>query len=251
MNVLIVEDEAIASDNLGNMLLQIDPLIHIQAKLESVKDSINWLQNNTADLIFLDIHLSDGLSFSIFEQLDVKVPVIFTTAYDQYTMKAFKLYSIDYLLKPIEISELKKSIEKYKNLTSLNQNQNIDIKTLIESFSNIKEYQKRFVVYAGQKIKMVKTSEIAYFYGSDNGNFLCTFENQIFSIEYSLNKLENILDPEIFFRINRNFIVNIEAIKEMFTLSKSRIKIELNPKTEKETLVSFNRMSNFRKWINR
>jgi len=251
MKVIIVEDEAIAADNLESMVKQLDPAIHIMAKIESVRDTVKWLQQNTADLIFMDIHLSDGLSFSIFEEINLQTPVIFTTAYDQYTMKAFKVYSIDYLLKPIEISELQRSLEKYKSLTTLNLNKTIDVKALIESISGGRDYQKRFVVYAGQKIKMIKTSEIAYFYGSDDGNFLCTFTNQMFGIDFSLDKLENIIDPECFFRINRNFIVNIEAIKEMYTMSKSRIKIELNPKTEHETLVSFNRMSNFRKWINR
>jgi two-component system, LytTR family, response regulator LytT len=249
MNVLIVEDEPIAADNLEKLLLQIDPSIQILAKTESVSETIDWLQTNQADLIFLDIHLSDGLSFSIFEHIVVKIPIIFTTAYDHYTMKAFKVYSIDYLLKPIDIAELRLSIEKYKTITSLNQN--IELKALIESFSNAKEYQKRFVVYAGQKIKMIKTSEIAYFYGSDDGNFICSFSNTMYNIDFSLDKLENLIDPDIFFRINRNFIINIEAIKEMYTLSKSRIKIELQPKTDTETLVSFNRMSNFRKWINR
>jgi len=202
-------------------------------------------------LIFLDIHLSDGLSFDIFEKLELKTPVIFTTAYDQYTLRAFKVYSIDYLLKPIDIEDLTKSIAKFKNLTWNRQQQDIDIKSLIASLSSTKEYQKRFVVFAGQKIKMIKTSEIAYFNGSEKGTFLCTFSNTTFSLEFSLDKLENIIDPEIFFRINRNYIINIEAIKEMFTLSKSRIKIELLPKTEEETLVSYNRMSSFRKWINR
>jgi len=251
MNVLIVEDEAIAADNLEKLLLKIDLSIKVLAKTESINETVNWLNNNTVDLIFMDIHLSDGLSFSIFEQVEVKTPVIFTTAYDQYTLKAFKVYSIDYLLKPIDIEELKRSIEKFNNLTQTNQKLDIDIKSLIESLTASKEYQKRFVVYAGQKIKMIKTSEIAYFNGSDKGTFLCTFPNTNHSVEFSLDKLENMLDPEIFFRINRNYIVNIEAIKEMFTLSKSRIKLELTPKTNEETLVSFNRMSSFRKWINR
>jgi len=251
MNVLIVEDEAIAANNLEKLLFKIDPGIVVKAKVESINESVRWLQNHSVDLIFMDIHLSDGLSFSIFEQLDLKIPVVFTTAYDQYTLKAFKVYSIDYLLKPIDIEDLKRSIDKFKSLTKSNTNQNIDIKSLIESFTTGKEYQKRFIVYAGQKIKMIKTSEIAYFNGSDKGTFLCTFSNTNHSVEFSLDKLENMLDPEIFFRINRNYIVNIEAIKEMFTLSKSRIKVELNPKAEEETLVSFNRMSSFRKWINR
>lgn len=251
MKVLIVEDEAIAADNLEKLLLKSDSAIQIQAKTESIRETVAWLQNHNTDLIFMDIHLSDGLSFSIFEQIEVKVPVVFTTAYDQYTLKAFKVYSIDYLLKPIDIEELKRSIAKFKNLTQLKTNQPIDIQSLISSLTNQKEYQKRFIVHAGQKIKMVKTEEIAWFKGSDNGTFLCTFTNHQYSVEFSLDKLENLLNPDIFFRINRNYIVHIEAIKEMFTLSKSRVGIELSPKPGEETLVSFNRMSSFRKWINR
>jgi two-component system, LytTR family, response regulator LytT len=251
MKVLIVEDEAIAANNLENLLIKIDPAIKVLAKVESISETVNWLTNNSAELIFMDIHLSDGLSFKIFEQIEVKTPVIFTTAYDQYTLKAFKVYCIDYLLKPIDIAELERSIDKYKNLIKKNQMQDFDIKLLIESLTSAKEFQKRFVVYAGQKVKMIKTSEIAYFNGSDKGTFLCTYSNTNHSIDFSLDKLENILDPEVFFRINRNYIINIEAIKEMFTLSKSRIKIELTPKTDEETLVSFNRMSSFRKWLNR
>lgn len=251
MKVLIIEDEAIAADNLEKQLLEIEPEIKILAKIDSIRETVNWLSNNKVDLIFLDIHLSDGLSFSIFEQLEVKTPIIFTTAYDQYTLKAFKVYSIDYLLKPIEIEELKKSIEKYKNLIKKNQESTIDIQALLESFKPTKEFQKRFIVHAGQKIKMINTTDIAWFTGSDKGTFLCTFSNSSYAIDFSLDKLENILDSERFFRINRNYLINIESINEMYTLTKSRIKIELKPKPDDETLVSFNRMSNFRKWINK
>lgn len=251
LNVLIIEDEAIAADNLEKQLLKIEPGIHILAKIDSIRDAVSWLSQNTADLIFLDIHLSDGLCFSIFEQIEIQTPVIFTTAYDQYTLKAFKLYSIDYLLKPIDIKELKQSIEKYKSFVGNNSRSAIDIQSLLESFKPQKEFQKRFVVNAGQKIKMIKTDEIAWFNGSDQGTFLCTFSNSSYALDFSLDKLENMIDPELFFRINRNYIVNIEAISEMYTLAKSRIKVELKPKPSDETLVSFNRMSGFRKWINR
>ncbi len=251
MRVVIIEDEAIAADNLEKQLLKVEPEADILAKIDSIRDSVTWLTSNTADLIFLDIHLSDGLSFSIFEQIEVKTPIIFTTAYDQYTLKAFKVYSIDYLLKPIDLNELKKSIEKYKNLVNKKQENAIDIQALLESFRPTKEYQKRFIVHAGQKIKMIKTEEIAWFNGSDKGTFLYTFSNSSYAIDFSLDKLENLLDPETFFRINRNYLINIESINEMFTLTKSRIKVKLSPKPDDETLVSFNRMSGFRKWLNK
>ncbi len=251
MKVVIIEDEAIAANNLEKQLLKVEPGVEILGKIDSIRDSVTWLSNNIVDLIFLDIHLSDGLSFSIFDQIEVKTPIIFTTAYDQYTLKAFKVYSIDYLLKPIDLNELKMAIEKYKNLVSKNLRNTIDIQALLESFRPTKEYQKKFIVHAGQKIKMIKTSEIAWFYGSDKGTFLYTFSNSSYAVDFSLDKLENLLNPEKFFRINRNYLINIESINEMYTLTKSRIKIELKPKTSDETLVSFNRMRGFRKWLNK
>ncbi|MDF1550479.1 MAG: LytTR family DNA-binding domain-containing protein, partial [Bacteroidales bacterium] len=242
MNVLIIEDEVIAADNLEKQLLKTEPGIHILAKIDSIRDAVKWLSHNTADLIFLDIHLSDGQSFAIFEQIEVKIPIIFTTAYDQYTLKAFKLYSIDYLLKPIDIEELTRSIEKFKSFSGKNKQSELDIQSLLESFNPQKDFQKRFVVNIGQKIKMIKTEDIAWFNGSDQGTFLCTFSNSCYALDLSLDKLESKLDPEIFFRINRNYIVNIEAIDEMHTLTKSRIKVTLKPNPTDETLVSFNRM---------
>ena len=250
IRVLIIEDEQIAADNLEKHLNNIDSTIQVLNKIESIRDSVSWLSQNSADLIFSDIHLSDGLCFSIFEQIEVNIPVIFTTAYDKYALKAFKLYSIDYLLKPIEVKELKSSIAKFKKIVNPNL-LNIDIQTLVDSFKKVKDYQKRFVINVGQKIRIVKTRDIAFFNGSDSGTFLTTFSNQSYSVDFSLDRLETILDPENYFRINRNFIVNIDAIKDMYTLAKSRFEIVLNPDPKQETRVSFNRMSNFRKWINR
>lgn len=250
MKVLIIEDEQIAADNLEKQLKSIDSQIQVLNKIESVRDSVSWLSHNSADLIFLDINLSDGLCFSIFEQVEVNIPVIFTTAYDQYALKAFKLYSIDYLLKPIELTDLENSIEKFRKITG-SISKNPDFQTLIDHLKKEKDYQKRFVINIDRKIKIVKTEEIAYFTGSDNGTFLTTFSNKNYAVDYSLDKLETMLDPELYFRVNRNFIINIDAIKDMYTLAKSRVQIVLEPKPEQETLVSFNRMSNFRKWINR
>lgn len=249
MDVLIIEDEELAARNLEKQLKKIVPDVNVLSKIDSIRGAVSWLSVNRADLIFLDIHLSDGLSFSIFEQIEVDTPIIFTTAYDQYTLKAFKVHSIDYLLKPIDLKELKHSVEKYQKI--INQGAKGDLQALLESFKPQKEFQKRFVVHAGQKIKMIKTEEVAWFNGSDKGTFLNTFTNKSYDIDFSLDKLEEIIDPEKFFRINRNYIINIEAIEEMYTLAKSRIKVELKPKPTDETLVSFNRMSSFRKWLNK
>jgi DNA-binding LytR/AlgR family response regulator len=249
VGIIIIEDEQLAADNLEKLILSIDNSIKIIAKLESVRNSVKWLSQNTCDLIFMDIQLSDGNSFSIFEQLDVKIPVIFTTAYDQFAIKAFKHNSIDYLLKPINAEELKQSLLKYKQYY---QNTQLpDFKMLLESLKPKKEFKERFLVNAGQKILSLKTNEIAYFFAHEKGVFLCTFANKQFDVDYTLEQLENILEPKIFFRINRQYIVNIEAIQNMNIVSKSRLKLELKPNPESEVIVSFGNMHEFKIWLNR
>jgi len=250
MNILIVEDEKIAANNLEKMLHQIDINIIIQNKTDSIEESVKWLSHNTVDLIFLDIHLADGLCFKIFEQILIKTPVIFTTAYDQYAIKAFKVNSIDYLLKPIEIKQLEQSLEKFKELNQVQNAKTIDFDALINFYNKRIKYQERFIIRYAQKIKSIKTNDIAYFYIDTESVFLCTKNNNNYPIDYSLDKLETIINPKDFFRINRQFIVNISSIENMYSLSKSRIKIELKPKSDKELIVSFNRMSDFRKWLN-
>ncbi len=250
MDVLIIEDEKIAANNLEKMLHQIDRNINVQSKIDSIDESVKWLSNNTTDLIFLDIHLADGLCFKIFEQIEIKTPIIFTTAYDQYAIKAFKVNSIDYLLKPVETQQLEQSLEKFKELNQVQSVKNIDFDALINFYTNQIKYQERFIVRYAQKIKSIKTSEIAYFFANNENIFLCTKGNNNYPVDYSLDKLENIINPKDFFRINRQFIVNISSIEKMYSLSKSRIKIELNPKADSEIIVSYSRMSDFKKWLN-
>ena len=249
MDIIIIEDEELAADNLEKIIHSIDENIRVIAKLESVRSAVKWLSQSVCDLIFMDIQLSDGNSFSIFEQVEVKTPVIFTTAYDQFAIKAFKHISIDYLLKPINSEELRLSIQKYKDYY---QNAQLpDFKKLLESLKPNKEYKERFLVNAGQKVHSVKASEIAYFYAQEKGVFFCTFANKHFDVDYTLEQLENSLDPKIFFRINRQFIVNFEAIENMHTVSKSRLLLELKPKSEIEVIVSFGNMHQFKIWLNR
>lgn len=250
MNVLIIEDEKIAANNLEKMLHQIDRNINVQSKIDSIEESVKWLNNNKTDLIFLDIHLADGLCFKIFEQIEIKTPIIFTTAYDQYAIKAFKVNSIDYLLKPVEIQQLEQSLEKFKELYQVQNAKTIDFNALINYYNNQIKYQERFIVRYAQKIKSINTNEIAYFYANNENVFLCTKGNNNYPIDYSLDKLENIINPKDFFRINRQFIVNISSIGKMYSLSKSRIKIELNPKPDTEIIVSYSRVSDFKKWLN-
>jgi len=250
MNVLIIEDESFAADKLERMLKEVDSSITILAKLGSIKESAKWLFNNTADLIFLDIQLSDGISFSIFEQVSINTPVIFTTAYDEYAIKAFQLNSISYLLKPIRKNDLAESLQKYRSLKSAFS---IDFELLLANIQGKEpDYKKRFLIQIGDKIRKVEVSEIAYFYVLDKGVYLRTFQGNSYPVEYTLDKLETILNPQVSFRINRKYIVNMESIANMVAYSRSRVKLELKPKADDEddTIVSIDRSADFKKWLN-
>jgi two-component system, LytTR family, response regulator LytT len=250
MNVLIIEDEIFAAEKLDSMLHEIDPKIKVLAKLGSITESVKWFMQNSADLIFLDIQLSDGISFSIFEQVTVNTPVIFTTAYDQYAIKAFQLNSIAYLLKPIRTTELTEALKKYDSLKSAFH---IDFETLLTNIQGKEpDYKKRFLIQIGEKICKVEIAETAYFYVLDKNVFLRTFEGKSYPVEYTLDKLESRVNPESFFRINRKFLVNMESISKMVAYSRGRVKLELKPKPEYEfdTIVSIERSSDFKRWLN-
>lgn len=251
MKVLIIEDEKLAVDRLTRLLRTIDPEIEIVGNIPTVTGSVKWLTSHTCDLIFLDIHLADGLSFGIFEQVQVDIPIIFTTAYDQYAIKAFQVNSIDYLLKPFNPKELEKSLQKYKTIFGHKTTAHIDFSSLVAMIQSGESHQKRFVVHAGQKIKSIPAEDIAYFYADEKMVFLCTFDARNYIVDYTIDKLESGLNPEAFFRINRRFIINIKAIKEMYSYPKSRVKIELNPACNYETIVSIERSAKFKQWLNR
>jgi len=251
IKVLIIEDERPAADYLEFQLKQIDPELDIVGKLATVRESIAWLSQQKADLILMDIHLADGNCFRIFEDAEVKTPVIFTTAYDQYAIKAFKVNSIDYLLKPIMESDLRKSLEKFHDFRRFPSEGLSDLTEVIRNLGRQQEYQQRFMVYAGEKIRAIKTEDIAYFYITEKEVFLCNFGGRHAGIDYSLDKVESIVNPDIFFRINRKTIINIEAIENMYQLSGSRIKIILKPASPDEVIVSFHRVSAFKKWLNK
>jgi DNA-binding LytR/AlgR family response regulator len=229
---------------------EIDPEIKVRAKIRSVKEAVNWLKEHTVDLIFIDIQLSDGLSFSIFEEVHISTPLVFTTAYDQYAIRAFQHNSISYLLKPIRKKELKESLEKFERFRSAFS---IDFDTLRSIYHGEKpDYKKRFLISIGEKLKKVEVADIAYFYAMDKNVFCRTFENKALPIDQSLDALEDLLNPASFFRINRKYIVNMDAIEQMIAWSRSRIKLELNPSVQDEegTIVSISRSSDFKKWMN-
>jgi DNA-binding LytR/AlgR family response regulator len=250
MNVLIVEDEALAADRLEKMLREITSDITVIAKLGSVKESVKWLMLNTADLIFLDIQLSDGLSFSIFDQVSIQTPVIFTTAYDQYAIKAFQLNSVSYLLKPIRKNDLAESLQKYKSLKAAFS---IDFDSLLSAIQGSKpEYRKRFLIQIADKFRKIDVEEIAYFYALDKGVFLSTYDGHSYPVDVSLENLVNTIDPTQFFRINRRYLISLKSIATMISWSRSRIKLVLKPPAgdEMDTIVSIDRAADFKKWMN-
>jgi DNA-binding LytR/AlgR family response regulator len=249
MKVIIVEDEKHARDNLEKLLRELDPDIEIQAKLDSVRSVVAWLKANETDLIFLDIHLADDLSFKIFEQTDVAAPVIFTTAYDQYALRAFKVNSLDYLLKPIDKEELARSLEKYR--ATRPPKPTFDVAQLLQSLRQPQRtYQQRFIVYRHEKILSVKTDDVAYFEGEDRYVWLVKRDGSRFLVEYKLSDLESLLDPGHFFRLNRSFIAHFEAIDKITVLSKSRVKVDLKPAATREVVVSTEQTRDFKAWLN-
>lgn len=251
MNVLIIEDEDLAAERLERMLREIDPTVEVRAKIRSVKEAVRWLREYTVDLIFIDIQLSDGLSFSIFDEIHISTPLVFTTAYDQYAIRAFSHNSISYLLKPIRKSELKESLDKFDRFRSAFS---IDFETIRSIYQGEKpDYKKRFLISLGEKLKKVEVTDIAYFYAMEKSVFCKTFDAKVLPIDLSLDAIEDLLDPEMFFRINRKFVVNMKAIEQMLAWSRSRIKLELTPPVHdsEETIVSISRSSDFKKWMSR
>ncbi len=250
MNVVIIEDEALAAERLEKMLRELDPEITVVAKLASVELSVAWLKENSADLIFLDIQLTDGLSFSIFDRVEVKTPVIFTTAYDQYAVKAFELNSVSYLLKPVKKRDLENSLEKYRSLRSA---YSIDFDVLLSTIKGKTEYKKRFLVRMADRYKKVETEEIAYFFALEKSVFFRTVEGRTYPLDMTLDQVEKVIDPTVFFRINRKYIVHINAISNMVSWSKRRIKVELRPVVDDhmDTIVSMERYAEFKKWLDK
>mgnify|MGYP001034947290 CR=1 FL=1 len=249
MRVVIIEDEKPAARRLTRMLneISIEPIV----MLHSVEEAVNWFYTNEhPDLLFLDIQLSDGLSFEIFEEIEIKSAIIFTTAYDEYALKAFKLNSIDYLLKPIDADELVNAVDKYKNFQVLTKNQGFNIEQIKELISPLqKNYKKRFTVKIGQHLKMISTKSIECFYSENKATNIHTIDNRNYLIEDTLEQLEAKLQPDIFFRVSRKYFVNINAIKDIISYSNSRLKIILQSYNESEIIVSRERVKDFKNWL--
>lgn len=249
MNVLIIEDEYPASGRLERLLKEIDEDIRVLSILQSVEDSVNWFsQNELPDLIFLDIQLEDGLCFDIYEKIKINTPIIFTTAFDNYAIKAFQVNSVDYLLKPIEKEGLEKAILKYRELHENNYSEKIE-----EIIKSLKPHTKeRFLVKVGEHYRSIPVSNINCFYIEERCNFILTMEGKNYAIDYSLDKAESVLDTNIFFRVNRNFLVHLNAIRDIVAFSSNRLKLRIDKwQGRDDILVSRERVRSFKKWMDR
>lgn len=251
MNYVIVEDEEPAAKRLEKLIREIEPSMVAVAQLVSIKSTVNWLnENQHPDVIFMDIQLADGNSFEIFNFVKPLCPVIFTTAYDQFALQAFKVNSIDYLLKPIKKNELTEAIAKLKAMRPRGQEKSFpDFENLLKMIKSKEEFQKRILIRYADTIKAIEIKDVAYFYTENKINFLCCFDKKSYPIDSNLDQIETMIDPAVFFRINRQFIVNVNAIRNMVSYSKSRVKLELNPPTDIETVVSTERSPNFKSWL--
>jgi len=249
MNVLIIEDEHLAARRLQSMVLAYDPGIKVLSILESLEESVEWFKTHAhPDLIFLDIHLEDDLSFAIFEKVKVDAPIIFTTAFDEYAIRAFKLRSIDYLLKPIIQDELNNAVAKYKAWNG--QKNGIDMSALFDLINKQEvSYRERFSVSFGQKIKSFSVSEIAYFYSKEGMTYAALNDQKHYPVDYSLDNLLNELNPMDFFRINRQYLIRHASIRQVHVFPKSHLKLELSPKPLDDTFVSIDKVTAFKKWL--
>lgn len=250
MNIIIIEDEKPAARMLQRKVEKLG--LQVTQMLHSVEESINWFNSNShPDLIFLDIQLSDGLSFEIFETIDIKSAVIFTTAYDEYALRAFKLNSIDYLLKPIDEDDLEIAVNKFKARNIGASNLSLDFEMIKNMLVNPagKSYKKRFTIKMGQQLKMINIDEVECFYSENKGTYLHTFDNRDYLIDNTLEQLETELDPKDFYRISRKFILPMKAIKEIQIYSNSRLKVILPTYKDDEVIVARERVNDFKEWL--
>ena len=250
MKAIIIEDEKPAARRLGRLLDELE--VQVSTMLHSVEESVAWFQNNThPDLIFLDIQLSDGLSFEIFDVITVKSAIIFTTAYDEYALQAFKLNSIDYLLKPIDDEELEKAVKKYRELKPERENISVDFEDIKKLLVNPveREYKKRFTAKVGQHLKIINADEVECFYSENKGTYAATTDGRNYLLDTTLENLEGELAPETFFRVSRKFYVNINHINDIISYTNSRLQIKMNHFRDQSIIVSRERVKDFKLWL--
>lgn len=248
MNCLIVEDEKIAAERLSKLIKEYDAEIEILAITQSIIKSVEWFNTHiTPDLVFMDIQLSDGLSFEIFEQVESNFPVIFTTAYDEYALKAFKHNSIDYLLKPISPDELRTAIDKYRAQTKTTPYPQHVFDTVLHTLT--RKYKSKFLIKVGEHLRVIPINDIQCFYSMEKSVFLQNQQGRDYAVNYSLDQLEELLDPEKFYRINRRYIVAFESIQDIISYSNSRLLLKLETNSSDDLIVSRERVQKFRQWL--
>lgn len=250
---MIIEDEQPAAKQLAKLIQKIRPQAQLLSSLDSIESSVEFFATTSdiPDLIFMDIQLADGLSFDIFDQVTVQAPVIFTTAFDQYTLKAFKVNSIDYLLKPIDPEELGTAIEKYENIYQQPPALSPALLYQLKHALTEPAYKERFLIKIGQQLIYLRTEEIRYFFSEDSLVYAITVENKKHLVDFSLDQLEQVLSPHDFFRINRKIILHLEAIHKIHTYFNGRLKLEILPRQDLEAIVSRDRVPDFKQWLDR
>ncbi len=253
MNILIVEDEPEAAARLSKLLKDLRPDVHIVASIDSVKSAVKWIGSNSSpELIFMDIQLADGLSFEIFEQVEIKVPVIFTTAYNEYALKAFKVNSIDYILKPLDKDEVAAAFRKYENLTGQLQPRDKMIESIGAAMQMLtKRYKERFVIKVGEHLRSVEVGDVLYFYSLEKTTFAVTSDARKHVLDFTLDQLEGLVDPAKFFRINRKYIVAVGAIRDMISHTNSRLKLLLKSSDDDDIIVARERVQEFKDWLDK
>ena len=253
MNILIIEDEPQAAQRLEKLVIELIPGANILASIDTVKKAVQWFKTNqTPDLALMDIQLADDISFRIFEQCEVKSPVIFITAYDEYALKAFKVNSIDYILKPIDREDLKAALTKLNNL-SRNES---GTKTLLDNIGQaiqmlVKKYKTRFVIKVGEHLKTIEVETIRYFYSQEKTTFCVTEENRNFILDFTLEQLEEMVDPARFYRINRKYLVSSSAIQDIISYTNSRLRLVLKGSQDNDIIVARERVQEFKNWLDR
>jgi DNA-binding LytR/AlgR family response regulator len=245
MKILVIEDEKPAADRLIRLVLETEPTAEILDTVDSVEATLNYLAANVApDLLLMDIHLADGSCFEIFKYERIEIPVIFTTAYDEYALQAFKTNALDYLMKPIKQTELAAAFVKFSKMTG-SQRPNLDVVTSLMT----PQYVERFLIKSGQNYRIVELRDVAYFMSEDKISYAIKLDGKRTALDFTMDKLETMLSPKSFFRLNRQFIVTPRSIEEMTAYSKSRVKVKLLPKNKEEPVVSSERTSDFKRWL--
>lgn len=253
MNVLIIEDEPLAAERLETLTVEILPKATVVNKFDSVKKSVQWLKKNPApDLILMDIQLADGLSFQIFEQTEVSSPVIFTTAYDEYALKAFKVNSIDYILKPVDKTELSNALKKLESLKNTQPSQAVLMQSITQAMTMLtKKFKERFVIRVGEHLKTVEVKGILYFYSQEKTTFCYTTDQRNLILDFTLEQLEALVDPTEYFRVNRKYLVRGDSIQDIVSYTNSRLRLVLKNSQDTDVIVARERIQEFRQWLDR